>query len=403
MRRLIYFIWLLPLIGMAQSSHYSAYGFGMQSPTPSVRVLGLAGAGSGIRDSLGLNPINPALWNGFYTASLQGQLNTFGLATTEQNDWHSLNQFGGFSFKFPIGSYLGFALGIAPISRTDVQRSYLDSLIFRDNYILYQDDLEIKGGLSEFYSGLGYRITRNLNAGLKLRFIFGDIVYQKLLDLNNNNDIDSFYKRRLTVKGTQLGLGMTWEEPENYRIALYVEQDINFQYKKVYNYQYGPDSVSQYQSLPYPALYRLGIYKNIQKNIALVGDIEWCRVQKDIFQKFDIYQNGLAKNGYAIHAGLEKHPSQSLKRKWWQNLFFRVGGYYKSGLYYKAGFDQPSELGFTTGVGIPYHNNMNRIDIALKYGFRQGFLDEYIGEERILTLHFGITTGGIWFRRFRRY
>ncbi len=401
MRRLICIICLLPFVTLAQSSHYSAYGFGMQAPTSSVRMLGLGEAGSGIRDSLGVNPKNPALWNGFFTASLQGQLNTFSVASDKAQGWYTLNQFGGFSFKFPIGPYIGFVLGMAPISRTAVKQSYLDSLNFNNNYIWYQDDLEIKGGLSEFYSGLGYRVTKNLNAGLKLRFIFGDIVYRKLLDLGNNNEIDSFYKRRLTVKGTQAGVGFTWEVPDNYRIAMYMEQNVDFQYKKAIHYQYGPDSVSQYQALAYPALYRIGFYKQFWNNMAIVGDFEWRSVQKDIFQNFNIYQDGFAQNAYQVSAGLEKVSSRALKREWWQNLFFRAGGYYKTGLYYKEGFEKYSELGITTGMGIPYYNNLNRIDIALKYGLRKGFLDEIIGEERILTLHFGITTGGVWFRRFR--
>jgi hypothetical protein len=63
------FLLLIGLTGLllGQNSNYTQYGLGMSSPNSSVRSLALGNTGLAIPDSISLNLMNPALWNGFVT------------------------------------------------------------------------------------------------------------------------------------------------------------------------------------------------------------------------------------------------------------------------------------------------------------------------------------------------
>jgi hypothetical protein len=102
----------------------------------------------------------------------------------------------------------------------------------------------------------------------------------------------------------------------------------------------------------------------------------------------------------ALGVGLEKSARRALSGNLFQKISYRVGGYYqREAIYQDSGI---SEYGMTAGLSLPYFNNLNRIDLALTYGIRNGFLSDDIGNENIFSVHVGITTGEPWFRRYKR-
>ncbi|MCK4295777.1 MAG: hypothetical protein KAX28_03865, partial [Candidatus Marinimicrobia bacterium] len=74
MRKLLALLILFSTVAFAQNSFYSSYGFGIESRSLPVRMIGMGNTGSAVEDSLSLNTLNPAFWNGFLSTSLQGQV-----------------------------------------------------------------------------------------------------------------------------------------------------------------------------------------------------------------------------------------------------------------------------------------------------------------------------------------
>ncbi|MBU1634825.1 hypothetical protein KJ762_09990, partial [bacterium] len=130
-------IFLLTCSLFGQTSYYSTYGFGLSSPGISARYLALGQTGIAIPDSISLNISNPALWDGFMTTSVQGQLGTSSFTTSSGWPGATQTQFLGFSFKFPIGKDAGFAMGITPYTRMKGEISITDSIESYDPKVYY--------------------------------------------------------------------------------------------------------------------------------------------------------------------------------------------------------------------------------------------------------------------------
>ncbi|HOG75859.1 MAG TPA: hypothetical protein PLQ47_06490, partial [Candidatus Marinimicrobia bacterium] len=175
-RRTILFLLILSLNGWSQISYYANYGFGVESPANSVRILGMGRIGTAVRDSMSLNQSNPALWQGFGSTSLQGQMYTSALSIPDLDFKGRIVNFSGFSFKLPVGKRAGLAIGLAPLSRMKSSVSFADSLIFQDDKFEYNSVVELSGGISELYLGSGYRVSPNLAIGLRANFLFGNYV-----------------------------------------------------------------------------------------------------------------------------------------------------------------------------------------------------------------------------------
>lgn len=387
----------------AQNSFYSSYGFGVESPSVSVRMMGMGGAGAAVSDTIVLNSMNPALWTNFYTTSLQGQINTSVLNVPDTQFTNHVTRFEGFAFKFPIGKRIGVALGMAPKTRSNGSISFVDSaqLSVSKEWVKYRTILEVLGGVSEVYAGAGYRINSAWALGAKMQFLFGTYTVKSETDFHLDDDYDSFFKKETSLSGSQLGIGILWS---NWKHALnisgYYEHFLSFGFERYYDYSYGPDSTGKVVSLRYPSSLRLAVNKKVFKNTDVNLDFRFTKVDHSLFKTFYLFEPVDAKDPIYIGVGIEKRTSPIYSKKLWNQLSFRGGAYYKTEPFYHFGLCK--ETGVTLGLGIPFNRNLNRLDFALGFGNRSGFLNKKIGKEKILDFHLSVTTGEIWFFRFSR-
>ncbi|MDD5764906.1 MAG: hypothetical protein PHW79_01455 [Candidatus Marinimicrobia bacterium] len=386
----------------AQNSNYSAYGFGIESPSATVRNLGMAGTGAAMVDSISVNTINPALWTNFFTTSLQGQIYSSNLAVQQNSSVNSLTRFQGFAFKMPIGKRMGFALGMSPRTRSIGQVSFTDSTEYAGTMVDYQSVVKSVGGISSFYIGSGYRINQNLSLGMKLDLLFGSYLVKTDTDFGVDDEWDSFFKKETSISGSQLGVGFLWNFPKiGLNIAGVYEHPLGFEYTQNFNYYYGDDSTGTTQSLKYPSSLRLAINQKVLKNTSLNFDIQMGKVSSTIFQKFCLFDSIDAKDPIYIGLGIEKQSEPYEMKNIWKMMAFRGGIFYRTESIYRL--DPVQETGVSLGVGFPFNRNQNRLDFTVVYSHRDGFLNQEIGIEKVLDFHIGITTGEMWFQRFSRH
>ncbi len=404
MRKLLTLLILSSTLAFAQNSFYSSYGFGIESLPLPVRMIGMGNTGNAVEDSLSLNTLNPAFWNGFLTTSLQGQVESSFLNVPDVPFNNMLSRFMGFSFKLPISKKIGVAFGVMPTTRVHAENAFVDSTAFSDSFVKYKYSVEALGGISEFFIGGGYRINPQWRIGIKMQLYFGNYVNKGSTDINNNGTVDSYYKRRMDVNGSQIGLGFAWVDKSG-KICLsgYVNQSIKFKYNTEYDYFYGPDSTVGFKSLNYPSSYRIGISKKLPKNLAFNADFRFTKVSPSLFSNFYQFEKTSSNNSYFIGVGLEKLPANNIREnKFLKRLFIRIGAYYKTEPFYYLQ-TVVEESGASFGIGVPFHKGFNRLDMALVASKRDGFLSEKIGSEKVISLHIGVTTGEIWFRKLKRH
>jgi len=361
----------------------------------------MAGTGAAMTDSIALNTTNPALWTNFFTTSLQGQIYSSNLAATQTSFASNLTRFEGFAFKVPIGKRMGFALGMSPKTRSVGKMSFTDSTSYAGTMVDYRSVIKSVGGISSFYLGGGYRLNPNLSLGVKLDLLFGSYLVKTDTDFGNDDEWDSFFKKETSISGSQVGLGFLWSFPKiGLNIAGVYEHPLGFKYTQILNYYYGEDDTLPTQSLEYPSSLRLAVSQKVLENTSVNFDVQMGKVSSTIFKKFYLFKKSDAKNPVYVGLGVEKRSEPYEMKNIWKLMAFRGGIFYRTEPFYQS--ESVRETGVSFGVGFPFNRNQNRLDFAVVYSNRDGFLNQEIGTEKVLDFHFSVTTGEMWFQRFSR-
>ncbi len=399
-RILTVFLIAFPLFG--QTSYYSSYGFGIESPTVSARYLALGQTQMAITDSIGLNSSNPALWTGFITTSVEGQLGTSFFNSSTGAPGASKTRFLGLSMKFPIGKDIGIAMGITPFTRMIGELTYIDSTNFYGSMVPYRADIGVRGGISQAFIGGGYRLNSHFNLGLKVHLFFGSYLTKMATDIDINESVNSYFRKYTIVDGSQLGLGAYWTS-SNRKLSLgsYLDYNMSFKYSRFYDYYYGDDDSSAAKHIDYPTTLRFGVCQKITKSLAFSADLGYSIVSKTLYKDFFIFEPSESQNPFFVGVGLENQVFPKINAPVWQRISYRAGAFYKTGSVYQSG--GMSETGVSFGLGIPFNHYSNRIDLAVVASVRDGFLSATIGKEKVMSFYASITTGELWFRRYRRF
>ncbi|MBN2601086.1 MAG: hypothetical protein JXR87_03735 [Candidatus Marinimicrobia bacterium] len=395
-------LFLLNCSLFGQTSYYSTYGFGLPSPAISARYLALGQTGIAIPDSISLNISNPALWDGFMTTSVQGQLSASTFSTSSGLPGATLSQFLGFSFKFPIGKDAGFAMGITPYSRMKGDLSISDSTEFFDSMVNYSSEVGVEGGISEFFLGAGYRISSRLSLGLKTRLFFGSYLTRMATDVDDDGSVNSYYRKYEVTRGSLLELGTYWiSQDRKLELGATYTQNLNFNYYRHFDYYFGDDTTMAAQSLKFPTTFQFGMRRKLGESLAFSADLAYSLVSSSLFNEFNIVNTSSTQNPIYIGVGLERQPTSKLNASYWQKMALRTGAFYKTEAVYQS--DKLTETGVSFGIGVPFNHYSNRIDLAVVASIRDGFLSDTIGQEKLLSFYASVTTGELWFKRFKRF
>jgi|UPI0003691975 hypothetical protein len=395
---LIALIGLVCLSAEGQLSNYSSYGFGSSTSWQPVRTIGLGYSGGALLDSIALNTINPALWTRFRAVSIQGQMFYANLAAPDLNYRTNFGRFTGFAFKLPLGRKIGIGLGLNPLTRMDATRSYVDSILFDGSTIVGKSDLYLTGGISEFFFGGGWRVSRALSLGVKASLLFGNYCTNYNTSIKGVNSIYSFWESRTSIDGRALQIGVLWESPRgDLHIAGSWEQALTFNSVQTIDYSYGPDTTYPKTTLDYPARLQLAFSKQLTPSLSVNFSGTYTLVKSDLFQKFYLFEPSQAQNGVALGVGIEYIPGIGKYFFESPKTTYRLGAFYRTepiSVNHKIITDQ----GVAAGLGFPIFNYLNRLDFAITYGLRTGFLTH----ERYLTFFCGLTTGELWFLKYKR-
>ncbi|MBC8491233.1 MAG: hypothetical protein H8D42_01585 [Candidatus Marinimicrobia bacterium] len=402
MAKRILIVMLLAGSLFGQNSNYSSYGFGLSSPSIPVRNLALGGTGLAIPDSISLNLLNPALWNGFSTTSLQGQVGTSTVGADPGTPDLVMTQFLGFSFKLPIGKKIGIAMGIMPITRMTTEKSFSDSTSFGSSMMQYTSDVDVKGGISQFFFGGGYRVNPNFCLGLKTQIYFGNYLTKMATNLETDDVVNSYFRKYTIMQGTQLGLGAYWvSKDRKMEVGATIDHRLKFDSYSNYDFYFGPDSTTKKKNIPYPSTFQLGVRRKMTGSLALSVDVSYSLVPKSLYKDFYVIETSDAQNPFYAGIGFEKATAPRPGASIWNQMALRAGAFHKSESIHQSGGLQ--ETGISFGVSLPFNRHLNRIDLAIVASIRDGFLNETVGKEKVLSFYAGITTGELWFRKFKRF
>lgn len=398
---------LVTLVSFAQdntSSPYSLFGLGVENKIATGGSTALGNTGIAQKNIYEINNYNPAnlgniRQNSFlYEVGLHG---TYSVLKTDKlnEETHNANV-SHLVFAFPIQKNWGASFGLLPYTKVgyniDIEGSIEGST---DTYLT---KIIGTGGINKFYLSSGINISKKLNLGLELSFLFGSVdqesqifsestVYIYDANLYNGFKLKSGFQYTLPkILNTETTIGGIVELPTK----LNGRQTKN-SYKTISGAQIiiEEDVKNDLDNFELPFAFGFGITSKINKKITASFDFK-----KLLWDKTKQYQNNERYVNQSIYAlGVELHPAKQ-NFKYWNKVKYRLGVNYNTG-FLNISDKKIDSYNFSVGLGLPLgKKNKTNVNLSYSYG-TEGTISNKLIQENFhkLTLNFNFV--GNWFKK----
>jgi hypothetical protein len=418
-------VWSIPFIALGQNSQnkinspYSAYGMGnLKGRNVNIVEQGMGGLSIGYSNPLYINPNNAASMAVYdsmhfiFETGIKGELGKLSSLNDSENS--SSFTLSYFLMGFPVTKWWGSSLGLLPYSEIGYN---IDVSVDMSQYdfgdIIY--NIEGNGRFNQFYWGNGFKITKNLRAGVNASVLFGNPTFSKLiffpdsmfilntrtvkefhmvdilfdfglqydLHLKNNNKITFgvIYQPTLNASTRREELSKTLS-------GGYI--DVDYDKDTIY---YHPETKGDVV-IPYRLGGGLTYYKG---NLWMVGaDFEFQKWED--FSVFGISDS--ISNSWTARVGGQFSPKHTVLSPLYKKIVYRMGAHY--GLtYLKLNGHQLSEFGISVGATFPIRKSRSTFSLAMEYGGR-GTVQYGLLRENFVNFTFGLSINQLWFVK-RRY
>lgn len=397
-------------------SPYSRFGIGDLHRLSNARNLSMGGTSLAMRDKAGINYLNPASYTAFDSLSFVfegGVIDHY--AITKTNDLSAKNNYislGYLLFGFPVTSWWRASFGLLPFS--DIGYNIVDeetlpeagpvSYLFKGN-----------GGINQFYFGSGFRLHKNLSAGINFSYLFGT--------LEKN--------RTVYFSDTSNAFNLRYSDRTNYgdflpSIGLQYHTKLPKKHFLIIGANYGPQTdlaIKNDQVVETFITGSTGIefikdtisnVSNRKGNVTLPGGFgagftygetdHWLATAEVKMQNWENYryfdlQDSL-KNSFQVAAGFSITPDANSISNYWKKVTYRMGMRYGA-TYLQLRENQLSEIGISFGLGLPLRRSQSMLNLGFEYGRRGTTADDLI-QENFFRIVLGVSVYERWFQQ-RRY
>ncbi|MCE3008491.1 MAG: hypothetical protein LW884_09150 [Bacteroidetes bacterium] len=466
MKRLLFALSLLSAsqVGLAQQqtfSPYSEFGVGELQQPGLLNQIGMGGVGIALYDRYHIHGINPA-GNAvvqFTTLDFSVQIRQQAFTSDLSSATFKAGGLNQLAFLFTKPN-LNFAItgGLAPYSRTGYEVRRLVTLTNDPDGRTLLSEAQGNGGLNRFYLGTGLRLSRQLNAGLEVSYLFGQV------ERNFNTAFANLSSdgRYLGIQdGTQTQITET-NKPQNLRTRLGLQfgdtlYRVSTRMERMRERVVGQDSARYAHKLNQMRKeqrsyteYRLGliadlpVWAGVSRDVVLRnngggstqrsisdtlsrGKIAGATfpytlgvgigLQRDLRYQLGLdvsLQNWSQYELDGVKQGLEDRLQVGLGGEWYPNretgnfsapfysrIAYRAGVFYEQ-TYLKFGSDRIQAYGASVGLGIPIiRGSANKLDIAAQWA-QQGTTRNSLVRENNLRLMVGISFTERWLTQ-RKY
>ena len=412
---------LVPSMAQISStlSPYSQYGLGVLADQSLGFNRAMGGVAYGLRDGKFINMQNPASYSAVDSLTMLLDVGVTGQLTNYKEGGKSLNSKTGnvdyAAAAFRLFPHVGLALGVVPFS--NIGYSYSSTSPIATSTSTQTHTYEGSGGLTQFFVGTGWRMTKNLSVGVNLSYFWGK--YSKTITMATNetgaNTETKSYET--SVSSYKLDFGAQWQQPVGKYDLLTVGAIVGLGHKlgadadlQIINSNTLSSTVNSTEitvddafSIPYT--FGLGASLNHKHSLTAALDYtyqNWGSLDYPVFNKVGTYtlQGDYYKNRHKLAAGVDWIPLPT-GRKFYQLVHYRMGVSYATP-YYKIGTQNgPGELSVSAGFGIPIYNTWNNrstLNISAQW-VRSTGCD--LIKENIFRINIGLTFNERWFAKWK--
>jgi hypothetical protein len=386
-------------------SPYSRFGIGDLYAEGFTYQTAMGGAGSALGSSFYINSFNPASYVHdtvtIFEFGLRGEYATY--STSDQTTSSSSANFSHFCLAFPVAKMKwSAALGITPVSNVGYDLELYDNI---QNIGPVKNSYYGDGGFSRFFLGNGFRILKNLSAGVNISYMFGTINNEKSVEFPYGvNYFNTKYINSVTVSDFYFNYGLMYHVnlKNNKKLSFAVSgapdtktnatnYEYYYNYTKIAGFEIVKDTIlkdlEEKGELVIPAYLRFGT------TFSSYG--KWSASLDVNFQQWENFRNFGKKdsltNSYSVHAGGEYRM---------EKLVLRAGGKFRKN-YLELRNEPLNEYGISMGVGLVKlfpKRPASTVNFALEF-LRRGTTESGLVKENYIRFHIGLTLADIWFMK----
>ena len=402
-------LWMIPFMMFAQNatnSPYTRYGYGILADKAFISQRGMGGIGYGLRNPQMINPMNPASFSSvdsmtfMFDLGLSGQVSWFSDALNSERKVNG--NLENIALQFPVAKKMGVGVGFEPISY--VGYNYADTTRLPVDNGLVQYIYTGQGGQSQVYASFSYDFLNRISVGIKLSYLFGDIIHSNLVTFNSTNSYNTSWTDTLRSYGFLYDFGLQYHQSvgkfQSITIGAVYTPKISFG-AKVMTGEVRSDpstglimdsrnSVSTDSVFELPESFGLGFTYNRWGKLLVGADVLYQRWAGAKF--YD--QTNAFNDRLKLNAGGEFIPNRTAN-----NLFSRVR--YRAGLYYvnsyvKVKDSKYNEYGANLGFGIPMPDRRSFLNLAFEYSLIRPQSNTLI-DEQYFKVSLSYTFNELWF------
>lgn len=406
------------------NSPYHRFNFGELSYSGSFRSLAMGGTGVAMRDNSTIYFNNPASYTGIDTTSFLFDfgfdLSSFGLDDGTDEHFSTDMNFNHLMMGFPVGKKAGIGIGIVPVSNGYY---YLAETVNSDHNDYdpvigeYSNIYSGNGGITGYFLGAGYRITRNISAGINMNVILGEISRMNSIEFSDYST--SFNQRSsevMRVSGLNFDYGLQYSAPlgKSWRMAsgfswsaskkITTSRELLKARFAIYSaYPYSPDTLAysfnkSSDSTRLPETFRLGIA--FSKKDMFTAELNYIYTKwSDALIHGD---NSHLGNTSAWQIGFEFIPEKYSNTSFLKRIEYRMGLHYANN-YLVINDIQLKEYGGSVGFGIRMRSqSLSKLSLYFDFTKRTGNIAEGLPDEDIYSLGLSLNLYDFWFLK-RKY
>jgi hypothetical protein len=390
---------LLTSTSQATGSIFSSLGLGVMENLSSSRAAGLGNAGLALEDSNTVNFGNPALLStilrariavGGYTSRQWMQ----DPVASDKDDWAQVEYFG---LALPVKKGWGVGFFLLPYSRIEYKYAWSGELVSKLPNISpapYLETYQGTGGLTRAGLNLAWAPSAKVRLGLGGNVIWGSVQEYRtsLISAPGYGTVQFTTTRHFLGFGGTVGLLV--RPASDLALAAAFEPHTPLRMDRTYTYTTGDSTTTSGQDFQLPARYSLGAAYQISP--------AWLTVAQVIYDDWSDLENlpggsSTYRDAFDVGVGAEWTPGTWDSEGFFRRLQYRFG-LRREATYLKSKGHGVDNYVFSTGIGYPFRQGLNRLDFSFEFG-RRGDLAANDGREDTFRFRLGLNLGETWFQR----
>ena len=392
------------------NSPYTRYGLGDLSHQAFANNAAMGGIGYGLRDKSHINTLNPASFSSVDSLSFMFDTGmTFKMSNYKENNVKTNANNASFDYlamQFRVHPRIGVAFGFLPYSQVGYQFSHSQPVAGKET-VTMTNLFTGEGGLHEIFGGVGVKVFKNLSAGVRAGYLYGNIDYQTQSGVDIVSDLSIVYNSiKVRTYKMDFGLQYTYELDKANQLTFGVTYGLGHKLntKETKGVQITDQSsfsnvndtiVSDSYGMPHT--FGFGVAFNHKRKLTVGMDYtlqKWGDVLYD-------NRKGMYKDRHRVALGAEYLPNPFAKN-YLKRIRYRAGTYYSSPYLQLAQGEGPAEFGVSAGFGFPLYLFQRNTILSLTGQFvhTKPSVSTMLSENRF-EIKLGLTFNERWFAKWK--